>query len=135
VLNGINAANLDQEYKEMYRDYLQTGILDAGVLQAIGDISEVRYLAQLSLASFYQGNRGRLSVFGLRLVDTKQGNVRVFLQIWDAQQGKVVWEGSAELNYAYDTGRENPVSFADMCARAAARLFAELPGSNGLPRD
>ena len=129
VLNGVNAANLDQEYKSMYRDYLQTGILDADVLADVGKTSRVRYLAQLSLAGFSQGNRGRFSFFGLRMLDTKQGNLRIFLQIWDAESGTVVWEGSGELNFAYDTGRENPVTFAELCRLTAARIFAELPGA------
>ena len=129
VLNSVNTANLDQEYKAMYRDYLQTGILDADVLAEVGQISEVRYLAQLSLAGFTQGNRGRLSLLGLRIFDTKQGSLRIFLQIWDAQSGTVVWEGSGELNYAYDTGRENPVSFSELCRLTAEKLFARLPGA------
>jgi hypothetical protein len=129
VLNAINAGDLDQEYKEMYRDYLQTGILDAAGLADVGRISGVGYLAQLSLAGFGRGDRGRLSVLGLRMVDTKLGNLRIFLQIWDARVGAVVWEGSAELSYAYDTGREKPVTFAELCALAAARLYAELPGA------
>jgi hypothetical protein len=129
VLNSVNTANLDQQYKAMYRDYLQTGILDADVLAEVGQISEVRYLAQLSLAGFTQGNRSRLSLFGLRIFDTKQGSLRIFLQIWDAQSGTVVWEGSGELNYAYDTGRENPVTFAELCRLTAEQLFARLPGA------
>lgn len=129
VLNSVNAADLDQEYKAMYRDYLQTGILDADVLADVGQTSRVRYLAQLSLAGFSQGNRGRLSFLGLRMLDTKQGNLRIFLQIWDAESGTVVWEGSGELNFAYDTGREHPVTFAELCRLTAARLFAELPGA------
>lgn len=129
VLNSVNSANLDQQYKSMYRDYLQTGILDADVLAQVGRTSEVRYLAQLSLAGFSQGNRGRLSVFGLRMLDTKQGNLRIFLQVWDADSGTVAWEGSGELSYAYDTGRESPVSFAELCRLTAERLFARLPGA------
>jgi len=129
VLNSVNAADLDQQYKAMYRDYLQTGILDGDVLADVGRTSDVRYLAQLSLAGFSQGNRGRFSLFGFRMLDTKQGNLRVFLQIWDAESGTVVWEGSGELNFAYDTGRENPVTFEELCRLTAARLFAELPGA------
>ena len=129
VLNSVNAANLDQEYKAMYRDYLQTGILDADVLQDVGRTSEVRYLAQLSLAGFSQGNRGRLSIFGLRMLDTKQGNLRIFLQVWDAESGTVAWESSGELSYARDTGRESPISFSELCRLTAERLFAELPGA------
>ena len=130
VLNGINQADLDQQYKEMYRDYLQTGILDANVLKDVQQVTGVRYLAQLSLAGFSQDDQRRLSILGLRLVDTKKGNLRIFLQIWDANRGAVVWEGSVELSYAYDTGRETPVSFSDLCDRAATRLFLSLPGAN-----
>lgn len=129
VLNSVNKADLDQQYKAMYRDYLQTGILDADVLAEVGRTSDVRYLAQLSLAGFSQGNRSRLSIFGFRMVDTKQGNLRIFLQIWDAQGGIVVWESSGELNYAYDTGREKPVSFAQLCRLTAERMFGQLPGA------
>lgn len=135
VLNSVNTANLDQEYKAMYRDYLQTGILDGDVLADVGRTSDVRYLAQLSLAGFSQGNRGRLSVFGFRMVDTKQGNLRIFLQIWDSHSGTVVWESSGELSYAYDTGRENPVTFSELCELTAERMFGELPGAAPLDRD
>ena len=131
VLNDVNAADLDQEYKAMYRDYLQTGILDAEVLADVSEVSRVRFLAQLSLAGFTQGNRGRFSFFGLRVLDTKWGTLRVFLQIWDAQIGAVVWEASAELSYAYDSGLENPVTFGRLCQLAADSVFAELPQAGG----
>lgn len=99
------------------------------MLADVGRTSRARYLAQLSLDGFSQGNRGRFSLFGFRMLDTRQGNLRVFLQIWDAESGAVVWAGGGELNCAYDTGRENPVTFEGLCRLTAARLFAELPGA------
>jgi len=129
VLSAMNAAELDQDYKQMYRDYLETGILDGALLNRIGRITGVRYFAQLSLASFDQANRGRLGIFGLRLVDTKQANMRVFVQIWDSDKGSVAWEGGGELNYAYDTMSERPVMFQLVAETAAREIFAELPRS------
>jgi hypothetical protein len=55
--------------------------------------------------------------------------MRVFIQIWDSQTGAVAWEGSAELNYAYESAAENPAPFLEASSLAARRLFADLPGA------
>ncbi len=129
ILSAMNAAELDQEYKQMFRDYLETGILDGALLKRIGEIGQVRYLAQLSLASFEQASRGRFSLIGFRFVDTKQANIRVFLQIWDSQTGSVAWEGGGEVNYAFESVTERPVTFQQVAATVADRIYAGLPRS------
>ena len=129
VLSAMNAADLDVEYKQMYRDYLETGILEGSILQRISDVAGVRYFAQLSLAGFRQSSSGRFSFLGLRISHTEFANLRVFMQIWDAQNANIAWEGFTELNYAYETGAQKPVTFADISALAAGELFAELPGA------
>jgi hypothetical protein len=133
ILSAVNAAELDQDYKQMFRDYLETGILDGALLKRIGEISQVRYLAQLNLASFEQASRGRFSLVGLRFVDTKQANIRVFLQIWDSQTGSVAWEGGGEVNYAFESMTERPVTFQQVSATAADRIYAGLPRSAAAP--
>jgi hypothetical protein len=133
IVSAVNARDLDQQYKAMYRDYLETSILEGSTLKQVGETGGVRYLAQLSLASFAQGNRGRFSFLGVRIFDTKLGNLRVFIQIWDSETAAVAWEGGAELNYAYDTGAEDPVTFLEITRLAAERLFSELPGATPEP--
>jgi len=132
ILSAVNAADLDQEYKLMYRDYLETGILEGSILQRVGEVGGVRYLAQLSLADFQQQSRSRFSFLGLRLVDTKSSSLRVFIQVWDSRTGGVAWEGSAELNYAYETAAEKPSPFVQAATFAAQRLYRELENSQGL---
>jgi hypothetical protein len=127
MLSAVNAADLDQAYKRMYRDYLQTGILAGDVLAKVGEAGGVRYLMQLNLANFEQLSRGRLSLLGLRFVETKLANLRVFLQVWDSQTGKIVWEGGGELNYTFETVVERPVYFLQVAQKAAERLYAYLP--------
>ena len=68
-------------------------------------------------------------MLGLRLFDTKQANLRVFLEIWDSETGSVAWEGSQELNFAYDSSREKPVTFHDVAKIAAKQLYSHLPGA------
>jgi len=128
VLSAMNAADLDVDYKQMYRDYLETGILEGSILQRISDVAEVRYFAQLSLAGFRQSSSSRFSFIGLRISHTEHANLRVFVQIWDAQNAEIAWEGFTEMNYAYESSAEKPVTFADISQKAAERLFADLPG-------
>jgi hypothetical protein len=133
LLSAVNTADLDQEYKRMYRDYLQTGILDGNVLRPVGEAGDVRYLIQLNLANFEQVSRGRLSLLGLRFIETKIANMRVFLQVWDSQTGKVIWEGGGELNYTFETVVEQPVFFLQVAQKAAERLYEDLPPAPAVP--
>lgn len=129
ILSAVNRYDLNSEYKQMYQDYNETAVLDGKVLKKLGEATGVRYLAQLSLASFRQETRGRFSLLGMRIFDTKQANLRVFMQIWDSQSGSVAWEGSQELNFAYDTSREKPVTFHDVAKFSAEQLYSRLPGA------
>ncbi len=130
VLSAVNAADLDEQYKQMYRDYLETSILEGSILRSIGEVSEVRYFAQLSLASFQQSRQRRFGFFGLRVSQTESANIRVFVQIWDAHNASVAWEGFVEFNFSYETSAEAPVTFQDVAELAAEQLFSELPGAD-----
>lgn len=130
ILSAVNSEGLNIEYRQMYQDYMETSVLDGLVLRKVADASNVRYLAILSLAGFRQETRGRFSLLGLRLFDTKQANMRLFLQIWDSHNGSVAWEGGQELNLAYDSSREKPVTFHEVAKIAAKHLYSRLPGAN-----
>jgi len=136
VLSAVNEHSLADDYKQMYRDYLETGILEQDVLREIGAVSSVRYLAQLSLAGFSQGGNKRFGVFGFRVVETKQATMRVFMQIWDSKTGVVAWEATQEVNFAYETTAEKPVTFKTIAELTAREMFLVLPGAaDGVDRE
>ena len=68
-----------------------------------------------------------------RFVDTKQANIRVFLQIWDSHTGSVAWEGGGEVNYAFESVTERPVTFQQVAATVADKIYAGLPRSEAVP--
>ncbi|OUS09683.1 hypothetical protein A9Q90_02825 [Gammaproteobacteria bacterium 54_18_T64] len=127
TLSAINRADLADEYKQMYIDYSDTGIFKQSSLSKVGEVSGVRYLAQLKLSGFTQGSRGRFGMLGWRMIQTKEANIRLFLQIWDTQNGAIVWEGTEELNYASDTSTEKPVTFQLVVEEVARNLIDKLP--------
>jgi hypothetical protein len=127
TLGAINKANITGDYKLMYVDYRDTGVFKRDLLKKVGDATGARYMAQLKLATFTQNSNDRLSLLGVRIVQTKQANIRIFFQIWDSTDGSIAWEGTEEMNYSWDTATEKPVTFKAIVEKSANNLIALLP--------
>ena len=127
TLNAVNQAGLSEEYKRMYADYRDTGIFNRDILKKVGEATKTRYVAQLKLMAFSQGTDNRLGVFGLRIVDTKYADLRLFFQIWDTQNGTISWESVQEVHYAVDRVTETPVTQRVIIEKAAHSIISKLP--------
>ena len=127
TLSAINHADLADEYKQMYIDYSDTGIFKQSSLKKVGAVADVRYLAQLKLSGFEQGEKGRFGMLGWRMIQTKQANIRLFLQVWDSENGTIVWEGTEELMYSNDSFSERPITFQLVVEEVARNLLSKLP--------
>jgi len=126
-LGAINRAGLAPEYRKMVEDYRDTGLFPRDMLSKIGGAIGTRYLVQLKLAGFSQDMRERVSILGIRLFQTLHANIRLYMQIWDAETGTIAWEGSEEMSYAYDSSAELPVTFRRVVEGAAQQLIQNLP--------
>ncbi|HZD51829.1 MAG TPA: hypothetical protein VE175_02175 [Woeseiaceae bacterium] len=135
VLSAVNRAGLSDDYKSMMDDYDATGIMEKETLAQVGRLSGARYLGLLQLADFEQSTNKRFGLAGLRLMDTKIASIRLSWQIWDSVTGSIAWEGTDEIHYAYDTGRERPVSFGYVAGKAARNLISEMPLEAVVPED
>jgi len=127
TLTAINQAALSEDYKRMYVDYRDTGIFNRDILRKVGEATKTRYVAQIKLMSFSQGRDDRFGVFGLRLIDTKYADLRLFFQIWNTLDGSIAWEGSQEIHYARDTMTERQVTQKTIVEKAAHDIIVKLP--------
>ena len=127
TLGALNRADMLAAYKAMYEDYSDTGIFSRAMLKKISELTGSRYLAQLKLSGFDQNSTERFGVFGLRLVETKRAYLRIFLQIWDGQEGEIVWEGYEEVCMARETPSEKGVMFYDVARTIAERMVGSIP--------
>jgi len=127
TISAINIADATADYKLMYVDYRDTGVFKRDLLKKVGDITGTRYLSQLKLSEFSQNSNDRFSLFGLRLLQTKEANIRMFFQIWDSSNGTIAWEGTEEMSYSWDTGSEKPVTFRTIVEKTAQNLVSRLP--------
>jgi len=127
TLTSINRAGLSESYKRMIVEYRESGLLDRSALAQVGKATGARYIALLNMATFQQVYHDRLGVFGLRLLQTKEANIRLTLQIWNSQDGSVAWEGAQEIHMADETAAEDAVSFGSVVQAAAEKLIAKVP--------
>ena len=127
TLGAINARRLADDYRHMYDEYQQTGLFAGEILRRIAAASGARYLAQLKLQGFHQDSKNRFGFLGFRLVDTQLGDLRLLLQVWDAQRGSIAWEGLQELRIAVETTSEEPITLQALLERSARDLVAKLP--------
>ncbi|MGA8146574.1 MAG: hypothetical protein WB870_03240 [Gallionellaceae bacterium] len=127
TLGAINGAGLANEYRQMFEDYGVSGIFSRDSLQKVSRVIGIRYLAQLKLSGFRQEAKNRWNALGVRILETKTTSLRLYLQIWDGEDGSVAWEGSEEITSAYESVKENPISFKTAVEQAANTLVARLP--------
>lgn len=127
ALSAINKANLGDAYKRMYDDHRDTGLFERAMLERVGKLTGSRYIAQIKLQEFTEGAKERFGVFGFRIVETRYARTRIFLTVWDSNDGSIAWEGMEELTYAHERITEEPVTFHKSVDRAAQHLIARLP--------
>ena len=134
TLGAVNRNGLTDEYKQMYKNYSNTGIFARESLRKVGEVAGARFLIQLNLADFGRRTEKRWGFSGIRVLATKTTHIRLFAQIWDSYEGVIVWEGGHELSYAYDTVKERPITFQAIVEESAKHLIAKMPGQkNKLP--
>jgi len=127
TLSAISEAGATEGYNRMVNAYHDLDLLDPGTLALVSAATGVRYIAQLKMASFQQESQERFGFLGLRLLQTKKANIRLFLRIWDGKDGSIAWEGAQELYMANETVTEKAVSFHDVVEMSAHELIAKIP--------
>ncbi len=133
TLNRINIEGLTGEYAGMVSGYVRTGILDRVGLEKIGQALHAAYVFQPILASFSQSMSSRLSILGLRILQTRVTALRLTLQLWDTRTGEIVWESSGEATLAGEDIRESRIPFDEIARRLWSHMLDDL--FTGLPAE
>ncbi|MFY9327536.1 MAG: hypothetical protein WAO76_05875 [Georgfuchsia sp.] len=127
TLSAINKMALTSEYKKMFEDYRLTGIFERKTLQKVAQVTGARYIAQLKLGAFRQESKSRWGLLGIRMMETKSSTIRIFLQIWDSNDGSIAWEGSQESTLSLDSFSEENISLRSLVEESARELIRHFP--------
>ena len=131
----INRQGLAGEYGKMRADYELSNIFDGRALRKIATALGVRYVFQPHLAAFSQTMTDRAKVIGfdIRIAQTRSSNMRVSLQLWDAETGEMVWASMAETTMQNEAVSQDPVYMEDVARATLGSIVTDFKISkNGL---
>jgi len=136
-LNLVNTAGLAETYAASLEMYDTSGIIPRTSIGRLAEAAEIRYLAKLSLANFERSQVERFGIAGIRVLSTNRTRIRIFLEIWDSDDGQIVWYANEELSIASERASEGDLSVREAATRAIGEMLDVLltrPGersSNG----
>ena len=113
-------------YDTLITGFGRHGILDREQLQKIAPALGARYVLPPGLAAFDQVVGDKFEAFGFKVLKTRLTTLRLWLQLWDTQTGRMLWECSGEITVAAQLlTQESSVSLDDVAERLWSRMIQE----------
>ncbi len=100
TVNTFNEQGLVAEYGDLISGFARSGILERERLRRIGSALGSRYVLLPGLAEFNQALVDKFETAGVKLVKNRVTVLRLWLQLWDARMGHLVWESTGEITAA-----------------------------------
>ena len=113
----LNQQGLAAEYGTLIAGFGRGGILESKPLRRIGSALSSRYVLLPGLAEFNQIIIDRLSISGWNIIQSRVTTLRLWLQLWETQTGKIVWESAGEATVATKLLRSEQTVALDEIAR------------------
>lgn len=127
TISLINEKDMTKDYSELMKEYRETGILKKKPSAKIAGLTGSRYLMLPVLGEHDTHRDTRLAFFGLRLAETREADLRLFLQIWDSTKGELVWQGTGSATIATDNFLSVPVLTEELARRIWRDLVPKIP--------
>ena len=100
TLNVLNDHGLATDYADLLSGFARSGILERKRLRRIGTALGCRYLFLPGLAQLDQILADKFEATGLKIVRNRVVTLRLWLQLWDTEAGRILWESSGEATVA-----------------------------------
>jgi hypothetical protein len=128
TISQINQKGLAAEYNQMRIDAEQSHILNQETLGKVGSAIGARYVFQPRLAAFTQTmyDRWTFPAFGVVISQTRQSNLRMSVQLWDARTGELVWASMAEGTMQSEAFAKDPVYLEDTMRVTLGSIIADF---------
>jgi hypothetical protein len=97
TVNRLSDQGLAGEYTDLLTGFTRNGVLDRRRLRRIGSGLGSRYVLLPGLAQLDETIIDRFEAAGLKLLRNRVTTLRLWLQLWNAQTGHIVWESAGEI--------------------------------------
>jgi hypothetical protein len=134
IANAVNDLGLAVEYSDLLTGFALNGVMERERLQRLGSALGFRYLLVPGLAELGHVILDRFEFSGLKIIRTRVTVLRVWLQLWDAQTGHLLWQSAGEVATASEVVRHDRfVPLDDIAEKLWRRMIQKdlLEGGTG----
>jgi hypothetical protein len=128
--NKLNERGLGDKLAEMKKFYEENGMFKKADLQFLAQEIGADYLVLPCLLDIRRWSQGRLSVVGVKFLNTQIVSGMLGLEIWDTRAGRKVFSATSDLTIANERIREEPISMEEAFERAWLGIISQLPGQS-----
>lgn len=128
LTNKLNEKSLCQRYAEMKKFYEENGMFKKSDLEFLSKEIGADYLVLPCLLDIKRWSQGRLSVAGVKFLNTQIVSGMLGLEIWDTKTGRKVFSATSDVTLASEKIKEEPMSMEQAFQRAWYGIIQKLPG-------
>jgi hypothetical protein len=126
TLNALNQQGLATEYADLLSGFVRNGLLERKRLQSLGSALRASYVLLPGLAGFDETLADSFEISGLKIVRSRISTLRLWLQLWDTQTGRLLWESAGEARVASELLRpDRTVPFDETAEKLWLRMLRE----------
>jgi hypothetical protein len=131
--NRLNEKGLGDRLAEMKKFYEENGMFKKADLEFLAQEIGADYIVLPCLLDIRRWSQGRLSVVGVKFLNTQVVSGMLGMEIWDTKAGRKVFSATSDLTIANERIREEPISMEEAFERAWLGIISQLPGQSQSP--
>ena len=135
LANKLNEKGLCQNHAEMRKFYDENGMFRKSDLESLAKEIGADYLILPCLLNINRWSQGRLSVFGVKFLNTQIVSGQLGMEIWNARSGDKVFSASSDVTLANEKIKEEPIAMEQAFESAWMGIMKELPGYPALAQE
>jgi hypothetical protein len=135
LANKLNEKGLCQNHAEMRKFYDENGMFRKSDLESLAEEIGADYLILPCLLNIDRWSQGRLSVFGVKFLNTQIVSGQLGMEIWNARSGEKVFSASSDVTLANEKVKEEPIAMEQAFESAWMGIMKELPGYPALAEE
>lgn len=135
LANKLNEKGICENHAEMRRFYEENGMFRKSDLEFLAKEIGADYLVLPCLLNINRWSQGRLSVMGVKFLNTQIVSGQLGMEIWNARSGNKVFSASTDVTLANERIKEEPIAMEQAFESAWMGIMKELPGYPALAEE
>jgi hypothetical protein len=128
LANKLNEKDLCERHAEMRKFYQENSMFRKSDLEFMAKEIGADYLVLPCLLNIDRWSKGRLSVAGIKFLNTQIVSGMLGMEIWDTRRGHKVFSATSDVTLANERIREEPIAMEEAFESAWVGIMKELPG-------